>query len=51
MRSFADSLADGVLADAISILPRPAIPPTNVRMARGPQKNIETSNRKQFTSK
>ena len=36
MRSLAGSLADGVLADAILIPPRPPIPPTNIRMVRGP---------------
>ena len=30
MRSLAGSLTDGVLADAILILPRPPIPPTNI---------------------
>ena len=38
MRSLAGSLADGVLGDAIIIPPRPPIPPTNIRMVRGPQK-------------
>ena len=42
MRSLAGSLADGELADAILILPRPPIPPTNIRMVRGPQKSTET---------
>ena len=36
MRSVTGSLADGVLADAILIRPRPAIPPTNIRIVRGP---------------
>ena len=36
MRSLAGSLADGVIADAILIAPRPPIPPTNIRMVRGP---------------
>ena len=35
MRSLAGSLADGVLADA---LPKPPIPPTNIRKVRGPRK-------------
>ena len=39
MRSLAGSLADGVLADAILIPPRPPIPPTNIRKVRGCQKN------------
>ena len=38
MRTLAGSLADGVLADAILIPPRPPIPPTNIRMVRGPRK-------------
>ena len=38
MRSLAGSLADGVLADAILIPPRPTIPPTNIRKVRGPRK-------------
>ena len=38
MRSLAGSLAYGVLADAILILPRPPIPPTNIRAVRGPRK-------------
>ena len=38
MRPLAGSLADGVLADAILILPRPPIPPTNIKKVRGPQK-------------
>ena len=46
MRSLAGSLADGVLGDAILIPPLPPIPPTNIRMVRGPQKSTETSNRK-----
>ena len=39
MRSLAGSLADGVLADAILILPCPLIHPTNECKERGPQKN------------
>ena len=38
MRSLAGSLADGVLADAILIPPRPLILPTNIRIVRGPRK-------------
>ena len=38
MRSLAGSLTDGVLADAILIPARPLIPPTNIRMVRGPRK-------------
>ena len=39
MRSLAGSLADGVLADAILIPPRPLILLTNIiRMVRGPRK-------------
>ena len=38
MSSLAGSLADGVLAGAILIPPRPPIPPTNIRMVRGPPK-------------
>ena len=35
-------LADGLLADAALIPPRPPIPPTNIRMVRGPvQKLVE----------
>ena len=32
------SLADCVLADAILILPRPPIPPTNLKKVSGPRK-------------
>ena len=46
MRLLAGSLADGVLADAILIPPHPPIPPTNIRMVRGPRKKYATSNRK-----
>ena len=46
MTSLACSLADGVLADAILISPRPLIPPTNIMKVRGPRKSTETSNRK-----
>ena len=46
MRSLAGSLADGVLADAILIPPRPQIPPTNIRKGRGRRKSTETSNTK-----
>ena len=35
MRSFDGSLADGVLANAISIPPRPPIQPTYIRKGRG----------------
>ena len=35
MRSLAGSLSYGMLADAILILPRPLIPPTNIRKGRG----------------
>ena len=38
MRSFTDSLANGVLADAILIPPCSPIPPTNIRKVRGPRK-------------
>ena len=38
MRSIADSLADGVLADAILIPPSPPIPPNNIRKVRGTRK-------------
>ena len=37
-RSLAGLLADGVLADAILITPFPPIPPTNIRIVRGPRK-------------
>ena len=40
MRSWAGSFADGVLADAILIPPRPPIPPTNIRKGRGRQKLV-----------
>ena len=46
MRSLYCSLADGVLADAILISPRPPLPPTNIRKGRGRRKKTETSNRK-----
>ena len=46
MRSLAGSLADSVLPDVILIPPRPPIPPTNITMVSGPQKSMETSNRK-----
>ena len=42
MRSLAGSLADGVLADAILISPRPPIPPTNIRKVRVREKSTET---------
>ena len=45
MRSLADSIADGVLADAI-LIPHPQIPPTNIRKVRGLQKSKATSNTK-----
>ena len=51
MRSLAGSLADGLLADAISIPPSPPIPPTNIRKVRGPQKVQKLVTQKQFTSK
>ena len=38
MRSLADSLDDGVLADTILFLPCLLIPPTNTRKVRGYQK-------------
>ena len=38
MTSLAYSLADGVLADAILIFPRPQLLPTNIRKVRGPRK-------------
>ena len=38
MRSLAGSLAGGMLADAILILPHSPIPPTNISKVRGPQK-------------
>ena len=41
MTSMTFSLADGVLADAILIAPRPALPPTNIRKVRGPRKKYE----------
>ena len=37
MRSLAGSLADGVLADVIFILPCPLVSPTNIRKVRGPR--------------
>ena len=37
--SLACSLAEGVLADAILISPRPPLLPTNIRKVRGPRKN------------
>ena len=40
MRSLAGSLADGVLADTILILPRPPIPPTNIWQVRGSSKKV-----------
>ena len=46
MRSLAGSLADGVLADAILIPPRPPILPTNLRREGVVEKSTETSNRK-----
>ena len=37
MKLLASSLDDGgVLADAVLIPPRPPIPPTNIRIVRGP---------------
>ena len=42
MRSLAGSLADGVLVDAILILPR-SILPTNIRKVLGRQNGTETS--------
>ena len=47
MRSLAGSLADGVLAEAILIPPRPPIPPTNIRRGRGRRKSTETKKRKE----
>ena len=46
MRCLAGSLADGVLPDSILISTLPPLPPTNIRMVRGPRKSMETSNRK-----
>ena len=51
MSTLADLLADCVLADAILILPCSPIPPTNIRMVRGPRKSTENSTKKTFTSK
>ena len=51
MRSLTGSLADGVLVDAILIPSRPPIPPTNIRMVRGPQKVLKLVTEKPFTSK
>ena len=48
MRSLACSSADGVLADAILISPRPPLPPINVRKGRGRRKKYAE---KPFTSK
>ena len=39
MRSLVGSLADGLLADAILTPPHQPIPPTNIRLVRGPRKN------------
>ena len=47
MRSLAGSLADGVLAEAILIPPRPPIPLTNIRRGRGRRKSTETKKRKE----
>ena len=41
MRPLAGTLDDGVLADAILILPCPLILPTNIRKVRGPRKKYE----------
>ena len=41
MRSLAGSFADGVLADAILIPPRPPIPPTNIRKEKGSSKKVQ----------
>ena len=46
MRSLAGSLADGVLADAILILPHQPISPTNIKKVRGRRNGTETSNTK-----
>ena len=52
MTSLACSLADGELADAILISPRPLLPPTNTRKVKDPRKSMETSKKRQpFTSK
>ena len=51
MRSLAGSLADGVLADTILLPPRLPIPPTNIRMVRGPKKVRKLVRQKPFTSK
>ena len=46
MRSLAGSLADGVLSNAILILPLPPILPTNIRKEGVFAKSTETSNTK-----
>ena len=48
MRSLAGSLADGVVADTISIPPCQPIPFTNIRKGRGrrEKKSTKTSNTK-----
>ena len=46
VRSLACSLADGVLADAISISARPPLLPTNIRKGRVVEKSTETCNKK-----
>ena len=46
MRSLAGSLADGVLVDAILILPHSPMPPTNIRKVWGRRNGMETSNTK-----
>ena len=51
MRSLAGSLVDGVLADAILIPPHPLIPPTYIRMVRGPQKVRKLVTEKPFNEK
>ena len=49
MKSLSSSLADGVLADAILITPRPPILPTNTRKGRGKVQNLVTQ--KTFSNK
>ena len=51
MRSLVHSLADGVLADAILIHPRPPIPPTNIRKEGSSNKVWKQVTQKPFTSK
>ena len=46
MRSLAGSLADGVLADAILILPCPPIPHTNIMKVKGSSKKYGNQKKK-----